>query len=90
MIFRVDWSSAKAVIGCGVILTSLGVDILQPVVAWLINAIGGLLIVLGLPNQSQNRIYMVRHAEPCGLYIGLNLVIALGAGSWVLGTRRRD
>ena len=64
MISRVDWNSAKAVIGCGMILTSLGVVIISPVVAWLINAIGGLLSLLGLPNQSQNRVYMVRIAEP--------------------------
>ncbi len=79
MIYRVDWNNAKAVIGCGVILTLLGVVIISPVVAWLINAIGGLLILLGLPNQSQDRIYMVRHTEPCGLHFGLNLVGALGS-----------
>ncbi len=84
MIYRVDWNNAKAVIGCGVILTLLGVVIISPVVAWLINSIGGLI------NQSQDRVCMVRHTEPCGLHFGLNLVVALGVGSWALGTRRRD
>ncbi len=90
MICGVDWNNAKGVIGCGVILTLLGVVIISPVVAWLINDIGGLLSLLGLPNWSQERVYMVLHTEPCGLHFGLNLVVALGVGSWALGTRRRD
>ncbi|MCH7622187.1 MAG: hypothetical protein IH870_09845, partial [Chloroflexi bacterium] len=81
MIYGVDWNNAKAVIGCGVILTLLGVVAISPVVAWLINAIGWLLIALGLPNQSQDRVYMVRHTEPRGFHFGLNLVGALGVGS---------
>ena len=48
MMYRVDWNNAKTVIGCGVVLTLLGVVIISPVVAWLINAIGWLLIVFGL------------------------------------------
>ncbi len=90
MIYRVDWNKTKAVIGCGVILTLLGVVAIWPVVAWLINSIGWLLIALGLPNQSQDRIYMVRHREPCGFHFGLNLVVALDVGSLALETHRRD
>ncbi len=56
-----------------VILTLLGVVIISPVVVWLFKAIGGLL------NQSQDRVHMVRHTEPCGLHFGLNLVVALGS-----------
>lgn len=48
MIYRVDWNSAKTMIGCGGILTWLGVVFISPVVAWLINVIGWLLIVFGL------------------------------------------
>jgi hypothetical protein len=48
MIYRVDWNNAKAVIGCGVIRTLLGLVIISPVVGRLINVIGGLLILLGL------------------------------------------
>ncbi len=48
MIYRVDWNNSKAVIGCGMILTLLGVVIISPVVAWLINVIGWLLMVFGL------------------------------------------
>ncbi len=66
MIYRVDWNNAEAVIGCGVILTLLGVVIISPVVALLIKDNGWLLIALGL------------------------IVVALGIGSWALGTRRRD
>ena len=64
MIYRVDWNNPKAVIGCGVIRTVLGVVILSPVVVGLFKAIGGLLILLGL------------------------IVLAMGIGSWALGTRR--
>ena len=45
---NVGWNNAKAVIGCGGILTLLGVVIISPVVAWLLNAIGWLLILFGL------------------------------------------
>ncbi len=90
MIYRVDWKNSKTMIGCGLILTLLCVVFLSPVVAWLISVIGALLILLCLPNRSQERVYMVHHTEPCGLYIGLNLVVALVVGSWALGTRRRD
>ncbi len=72
------------------ILTLLGLVIISPVVGRLINAIGGLLILLGLPNQSQDRVYMVRLTEPCGLRFGLNLVVAMGIGSWAMGIRQRD
>ncbi len=65
MIYRVDWNNPKAVIGCGVIRTVLGVVILSPVVVGLIKAIGG-------------------------FHFDLNLVVALGVGSWALGSRRRD
>ncbi len=66
MIYRVDWNNAKAVIEFGVIRTLLGLVIISPVVGRLINAIGGLLILLGL------------------------IVVAMGIGSWALGSRRRD
>ncbi len=60
-------------------LNLLGVVIFSPVFTGLINAIGGLLILLGLPNQKQDRVYMVRHIEPCGPHFGLYLVVALGS-----------
>ena len=77
-------------IGFGLILTLLGVVIISPLVAWLINAIGWLRILFGLPSHKQALVYMVRHTESCGVHFGLNLVVAMGIGSWAWGTRCRD
>ena len=54
MFDRFYWDSAKANIGCGALLVILGSVLISPIVAWLIKAIGWVLIVVGIVVVSLN------------------------------------